>query len=155
MIITEFSDWLWGHIFAGFSKKKERNGDSESLATLLSGTNVAILWRPLKKYISIQSWALEIFSVEVFHYFWSRCHNQRRRGSALARKALFLAASSTPPKASNIINPAGTNTINFMNWLSWEGCGGKSVCETRKDGIWRCPTRILTVLYFSSIGWFR
>ena len=34
VIITEFSDWLWEHIFASFSKKKERNGYSESLATL-------------------------------------------------------------------------------------------------------------------------
>ena len=49
VIITEFSDWLWKHILASFIKKIESNKDSESLADLLSGTTVAILWQTLQK----------------------------------------------------------------------------------------------------------
>ena len=48
VIITEFSDWLWEHIFTSFLEKKEWIGNSESLATLLSGTTVSILWMTLK-----------------------------------------------------------------------------------------------------------
>ena len=110
---------------------------------------------PKKCCRSIQSWALNIFSVEVFHYFRPRCHDQRRRGLALAQKALFSSTSSTPPSPTYISNPTGTNTIEFLNWLSWEGCGGKLVHETRKDGVCRCPTRISKMFYFSSSGCFR
>ena len=101
VIITEFSDWLWEHIFMSFSKKKERNGYSESLATLLSGTTVGILWRHLQKNRSIQSWVLEFFSVEVFHYFRPRCHDQRRRRPALAQKDIF----QTLPHPSRTTRP--------------------------------------------------
>ena len=108
-----------------------------------------------KKVRSIQSWALGFFSVEFFHYFRPICHDQRRRDPVLARNALLSAAFFTPPVPSGIITPTGTNTIDFPKWLSWEGCGGKSVYDTRKDGVWRCPTRISTVYYLSSRGWFR
>ena len=87
-------------------------------------------------------------------FFWPRCHDQRRIGTSLAQNALFSAASSTLLVTSDRSTPTGTNNINFFNWLSWEGCGGKSVHERTKDGIWRCPTKIWTMLYLLSSGWF-
>ena len=42
-----------------------------------------------KKVISIQSWELEIFSVEVLHYFRLRYHDQRIRGPALEKMLCF------------------------------------------------------------------
>ena len=115
VIITEFSDWLWGHIFTIFLKKKERSRNLESLTTLLSRTTVTILWRHSQKCIRIKIWALEIFSVEFFHYFWPICHNQRIRGLMLAQKDLFSASSYTTSLSSYRSNPTWKNTIKFTN----------------------------------------
>ena len=107
-----------------------------------------------KIFISIQSWSLKTFLVEVFHYFRLRCNDQRRRGPVLVQNFLFSVSSSTPPSPSEISTPTWKNAIEFMNWLPWEGCGVKWFRETRNNGVYRCLTRILTVLYLSISVWF-
>ena len=66
-----------------------------------------------KKLKRIKSWALEISSVEVFHYYRPRCHDKIRRGLALPRKALFSDASSTPTSPYDRSNPTGTKSSSF------------------------------------------
>ena len=115
VIITEFSDCLWEHIFTIFQRKRQ-----EYIFGILSNSSSRnhcghFMVDPPKKVRIIQIWALEIFSVEFFHYFLPICYNQRRRGPALARKAIFSYTSSTPTSPSGISTPTGTNTIKFPN----------------------------------------
>ena len=66
--------WLvMGTYIHNFLEEKERNGDQESLMTLLSGTTVAILWRTLQKKLEVYklgigiflSWSFPLFSAEM------------------------------------------------------------------------------------------
>ena len=61
VITTEFSDWLWEHIFASFPRKKEGNGSQGTLENLLSGKTVAIYDRPYKKNQNHTKFGIENF----------------------------------------------------------------------------------------------
>ena len=81
LIITEFSDWLWEHIFAIFSKKKSKEWRFGILRDSSFRNHCVHFMEASPKQVEIiQILALENFSVEVFHSFWQRCHDQRRRG---------------------------------------------------------------------------
>ena len=154
MITTEFSDWLWEHILTTFWRKIK-----EWIFGILGNSSfrnycVHFMAARTKKVRIIKIWAVDIFLVEVFHYFRLRCNDQRRRGPVLVQNFLFSVSSSTPPSPSEISTPTWKNAIEFMNWLPWEGCGVKWFRETRNNGVYRCLTRILTVLYLSISVWF-
>ena len=116
VIITEFSYWLWGHIFASNSKKKIKEWRFGIFSdSSLRNHCVRFIAVSTKKVRSIHSLALDMFSVEIIYYFRPRCHDQRRRELALAQKDLFSDAFSAPPSPSYRSNPTGTNTIEFPN----------------------------------------
>ena len=106
---------IYGNIYSRFFQKKERNGDLGSIATLLSETTVAILWRNLQKQLEAYKVGHWKFSkLKIFIIFCRDDTIKEEEVRGWRKKALFSAASSTPPSPSDISTPAGENTIEFM-----------------------------------------
>ena len=102
----------------------------ESLATLLSRNTVSILWRPLQKVRSIESWELESFSVEVFHYFQPICHYQRIRGLVLAQKDVFQPLPPPLPHHLTEVTQQGQTPSSFRT--DYLGKGVEEIQFARK-----------------------